>query len=85
MKKEKDPKFLKWLKQFRCIECGAEGVDPHHLPSTQYTRRFKDRGNCVVLCRICHTYYHNHPAEERTKLAYWTIKAKEYATKYENE
>lgn len=46
-----------------CIRCGGPGQDLHH----RQRRRDGDHqiGNCVTVCRTCHSYVHAHPEEAR--------------------
>lgn len=60
-----DPAYRRWIRQERCTRCCRFGCDAHHLRRRGQTRRAMDGGNCIPLCRACHTYVHQHPAEER--------------------
>lgn len=50
----------------RCVRCGGRGYEWHH----RRTRAVRDvhqhcACNGVLLCRTCHTWVHQHPAEAR--------------------
>lgn len=43
----------------RCEECGARGVDVHHLTYDRVGAELP--GDLIVLCRRCHDYAHAEP------------------------
>lgn len=47
-------------KSDRCIVCGTkENLVPHHIiPCNRYDSKFYDDENGAVMCRACHTHYH---------------------------
>jgi hypothetical protein len=59
------PKEFKWLRERimamkpRCIACGVEAVDVHHLDGDKDNNEFM---NLVPVCRSCHTRHHQYQA-----------------------
>ena len=75
MRKIKNLKYLKWLRQQNCALCGFSQTDPHHIGDSVHTKRGNDEF-CVPVCREHHISIHNHPElyeEMLKKLAkiYW--------------
>jgi len=47
-----------------CMKCGSKGTDIHHLNENRHDNA---EINLAVLCRSCHTAYHNHVSPKRTR------------------
>jgi hypothetical protein len=50
--KRRDPKYIAWIKERDCLNCGKRPVDPAHIKTRGAGG--DDRKNVVPLCRSCH-------------------------------
>ena len=82
IKLEKNRKYLQWLKTHQCFWCNRPGVDPHHLTIEGQTRRSRDAGNAIPLCRSCHSTMHDKPMLEKQYMETFKLKAQELWEEY---
>ena len=62
--------FIWWLFRFRCIMCKQAGQEINEiLPRSRSKKAIMDWRNRVVLCRKCHSEYHDYGVTERKMFA----------------
>ena len=81
--KIKDKKYLKWIKEKKCVFCGHMPCEGHHLENGNQTRRSNDH-NVIPVCRRCHRFLHDYPKAEKDVMDKLKTKAKELWGEYES-
>jgi len=85
-KKNKDRKYLNWVKEHDCIFGHSGPCDPHHLPHPKNQIRRSDDYNVIPLCRKCHIYIDTAAGKraEKDLLTELLHKSKSLRGEYEN-
>ncbi len=62
VKRYRNKKYLEWVKEQDCCECGGRGGDAHHLKGLGYLSGAGLKAPdtyAMSLCRGCHTDFHD--------------------------
>lgn len=55
VKRVKDERYLKKIREYRCCACKGRNADAHHVKSKGAGG---DDTQCIPLCRTCHSLLH---------------------------
>jgi len=70
--------FIHWLYRYRCAECKQPGQEINEIvPRSRSKESIMDWKNRILLCRHCHSMYHNNGVTDVKINAMRTVR-KEY-------
>jgi hypothetical protein len=61
-KGERDPAYLRLIRQLDCIRCHRSDTEPHHCTTGRFSQSKVSDYETIPLCRDCHDLWHRHPS-----------------------